>query len=254
MTYSSVWFDWFIMGHDLFICVIWLIHTCDMTHSYVWYDSFIRVTWLIHMCDMTRSHEQQIHYGTWLIRECDTTHSYVLHDCVLPWLSCIGCSVLQCMLQCVLQCMLQCVLQCMLQLYSPSPPNKGSCTMCYIVCWQCAAVCVAVCVAVCLALCVALCVGSALQCLFAVCVCLQKMFFCSVFRTICCRVRCSVRCPIYVLTPLANGFCTSYYIWSGISPISKLNRWSKFLGLFCHVPLCGDALSAAPLWSKVSVP
>ena len=27
----------------LFICVTWLIHMCDMTHSYVWHDSFIRL-------------------------------------------------------------------------------------------------------------------------------------------------------------------------------------------------------------------
>jgi len=39
-----------------FICVTWLIHMCDMTHSYVWHDSFICVTCLIHMCDMPHSH------------------------------------------------------------------------------------------------------------------------------------------------------------------------------------------------------
>ena len=39
-----------------FICVTWLIHMCDMTHSYVWHDSFICVTWLVHMCDMTHSY------------------------------------------------------------------------------------------------------------------------------------------------------------------------------------------------------
>jgi len=33
-----------------------MIHTSDMTHSYVWHDSFICVTWLIHTCDMTHSH------------------------------------------------------------------------------------------------------------------------------------------------------------------------------------------------------
>ena len=37
------------------ICVTWLIHMCDMTHSYVWDDSCIRVTWLIKMCDMAHS-------------------------------------------------------------------------------------------------------------------------------------------------------------------------------------------------------
>jgi len=47
--------------HDSFICVTWLIHTCDTTHShvneftgcpiYAGHDSFIRRrTWLVHMC------------------------------------------------------------------------------------------------------------------------------------------------------------------------------------------------------------
>jgi len=35
--------------------VTWLIHMCDMTHSYVWHDSSICVMWLFHMCDMTHS-------------------------------------------------------------------------------------------------------------------------------------------------------------------------------------------------------
>jgi len=62
--------------HDVFICVIWLLHMCDMTLScvchdsvrcetllhdmchpvggacYVSYDSFIGVTWILHMCHM----------------------------------------------------------------------------------------------------------------------------------------------------------------------------------------------------------
>jgi len=33
--------------------VIGLIHTRDMTHSYVWHESFIRVTRLIHTCHVT---------------------------------------------------------------------------------------------------------------------------------------------------------------------------------------------------------
>ena len=56
--------------YDLFVCVIWLMCTCDMTHPCVWHDSSICVTWLIHMCDMT--------------------HPYVWHDssiCV-TWLRC----------------------------------------------------------------------------------------------------------------------------------------------------------------------
>jgi len=54
----------------------WLIHMCDMTHSYEWLDSFICVTWLIHMSDLTHSyvwHDSFI-WVTWLIHECDMTH------------------------------------------------------------------------------------------------------------------------------------------------------------------------------------
>jgi len=29
---------------------MWLMHACDMTHSYMWHDSFTCVTWLIHVC------------------------------------------------------------------------------------------------------------------------------------------------------------------------------------------------------------
>jgi len=103
--------------------VTWLIHMCDMTHSYVCHDSFICKTWHIHMwhglftCDMTHSyviwHTHMWHdsfirdmthsyvwhdslclpvaTGRWLIwhiHMCDMTHSYVWHDtfmCV-PWL------------------------------------------------------------------------------------------------------------------------------------------------------------------------
>jgi len=93
-------------GNDSFICVTWLIHMCDMTHSYVWHDSsngcswlyengsFTCVTWLIHMCDMTHpmdvvrcmgmTHSYVWHDSfvcvTWLIHMCDMTHSYVWHD------------------------------------------------------------------------------------------------------------------------------------------------------------------------------
>jgi len=67
MTPSHVW-------NDSFICVTWLIHICDMTHSYVWLthsyvwrDSFIRVTWLIHICDVASIHM------------CDSTYTSVRH-------------------------------------------------------------------------------------------------------------------------------------------------------------------------------
>ena len=54
---------------DSFVCVTWLIRTCDMTHSYVWHDSFICVTWLIHVCDMTHWyvwHDSFIRVTLWL--------------------------------------------------------------------------------------------------------------------------------------------------------------------------------------------
>jgi len=69
---------WEIVEQASFICTTWLIHTCYMTHSYVWHDSFICVTWLIHMCDMPHS------YATWLIHMCDMIHSHVtwlIHMC-----------------------------------------------------------------------------------------------------------------------------------------------------------------------------
>jgi len=73
--------------HDLFICVTWLIRSCDMTHSYAWHDLFTCVTWLIHvfdtthihMCGMTHSclwHDVFI-CATGLMYTCDMTHSYV---------------------------------------------------------------------------------------------------------------------------------------------------------------------------------
>jgi len=90
MTHSYVW-------HDSFIRVTWLIHTCDMTHSYVCetihscecHDSFMCVTWLIPICDMTHLyvwHDSSICerndsflWVPWLIHVCDMTHSHVWH-------------------------------------------------------------------------------------------------------------------------------------------------------------------------------
>jgi len=37
---------WLIQIWDKFVCVPWLIHMCDMTHSNMRHDSFIRVPWL----------------------------------------------------------------------------------------------------------------------------------------------------------------------------------------------------------------
>jgi len=55
------------------LCVTWLNHTCDMTHSDTWHDSFIYVTWLLHVCDM--------------IPACVMIPSYIWHDlfiCAIP--------------------------------------------------------------------------------------------------------------------------------------------------------------------------
>ena len=76
--------------HDSFICVTCLIHMCNMTHSYVWHDSFICVTWLIHMCDMTHLCMcDMARPWVWHVSfMCDVTYSCVWHDpfmCVV-WL------------------------------------------------------------------------------------------------------------------------------------------------------------------------
>ena len=65
-----------------FMCVTWLIHMCDMTHSHVWPDSFICVTWLIHMCDMPHPHVWHDSFicVTRFISMYPMTHSYVWHD------------------------------------------------------------------------------------------------------------------------------------------------------------------------------
>ena len=77
ITRSCVWHDSFIgdgraagaLPQDSFICVTWLVHTCDTTHSYVSHGSFICVTWLIHTCDTTRSNMycDSFKCMTWLI-------------------------------------------------------------------------------------------------------------------------------------------------------------------------------------------
>jgi len=123
-TYSYV--TYFYLGHDSFLCVTWLIPTCDMTrqaesphehptsrlnwliparhlstwdmpHSFAWHDSSLCVTWLVSMWNMTRRAESPHKYPTsrltWRISThhvsmWDMTHSYVWHDSFLrvTWL------------------------------------------------------------------------------------------------------------------------------------------------------------------------
>ena len=75
--------------YKAFMCVPWLIATCDltqslcdMTHSYVYHDSLICVPWPIHMCDMTHWYvwHDSLICVPWLVDMCAVTHWYVCHD------------------------------------------------------------------------------------------------------------------------------------------------------------------------------
>jgi len=60
----------------LSMCVAWLIHTCGMTHSYVWHDSFMYMeTRLSHMCRECTGSSVFLH--TRRIHMRDMTHSCV---------------------------------------------------------------------------------------------------------------------------------------------------------------------------------
>jgi len=70
--------------HDAFICVTWLVHVYDLTQG-----SFIRVTRLIHTCNMTPSYVWHASFicVTWFIHMYDVTYSYVWYDsfiCDIP--------------------------------------------------------------------------------------------------------------------------------------------------------------------------
>jgi len=81
-------------------CVAWLIHMCNMTHSYMCHDSFTCVTWLSHVCDLNhtyiyiyrRTHDvlqcvavccsanRRNVCVLWRIHVCDMTH--MTHPCM----------------------------------------------------------------------------------------------------------------------------------------------------------------------------
>jgi len=90
MTYSSMRHDSCINTahprHDLFVCVQWFIHMCDMTHTSdsarLWHTSSSCVSWLIHMCDMTHSY---VWHDSFICLKClihmfEMPHSHVCHD------------------------------------------------------------------------------------------------------------------------------------------------------------------------------
>jgi len=83
------------------MCMLWLIHMCVVTHSYMCSDPLLCVPGLIFMCAMTLSYvchdsfmcaSWRIHMCSficvpWRIHTCAMTQSYVCHDsfiCV-PW-------------------------------------------------------------------------------------------------------------------------------------------------------------------------
>jgi len=89
LTHSYVWHDSFVIlglthlcaWHDAFKCVAWLIHMCVVTHCYVCRDLLICVPWLAHMC------RYSLTCLLWLIVMCPVTHSYVSRDSLIrvPW-------------------------------------------------------------------------------------------------------------------------------------------------------------------------
>jgi len=80
---TSVWSRWhsafFVssMPRSRCICVTWLIHMWDMTHSHAWHDSFICVTWLIHMRDMTHLY---VWHASFICVTCPAAAASVWHN------------------------------------------------------------------------------------------------------------------------------------------------------------------------------
>ena len=62
-------------------CCHWCI--CDMAHIYVWRDSFICATWLIHMCDVTHSYVQ--HNSASSTNTMNIHYSYMIRKTQSPF-------------------------------------------------------------------------------------------------------------------------------------------------------------------------
>jgi len=62
-----------LLRHDV-ICVTWLIHVCDMTHSYEWHDT------IIYICDIRSGNTRRLlrrRHTIAFIRICKMTHSCI---------------------------------------------------------------------------------------------------------------------------------------------------------------------------------
>jgi len=146
-----VWHDAFTWEwHDSFMCVIWLSHVCDLTHSCVWHDSFMCVTWLIHVCDMP--HLKMRYFSSQV--------------CVMPQCVVVLCCMCVAVCSNVSLCDVACVLQYVAVYRSVVLHVSRSMRQCVAMCrsvmlhvccsmWQCVTLWCCMCVAVC---------GSVSQC------------------------------------------------------------------------------------------
>ena len=108
MSHSHVW-------RDSILCVTWLIHVRDVTHScdHVYHDVFLYVTWLIPLCAMTHSYvcHDSFVYLTGILLLCDFESKFLNEIKDLPLLTCKVC-VCICMCVCVCVCVRACVCMC----------------------------------------------------------------------------------------------------------------------------------------------
>jgi len=99
---------WHISICDIFwtlICVIWLFHLCDVTHSTVWRDAFKCVTWRMHVFALTHWPSCLVHVFKFVRHDSIICRTLRIHMCggILLCLchdsfifSAVWCSSLQC--------------------------------------------------------------------------------------------------------------------------------------------------------------
>jgi len=73
------------------MCVIWLIHVCDLTHPRAWHDSFMRVTSLTHLRHMTHLCMWHTSYIRGNIRYTHVERRVILYD--VPMWVCASCQI-----------------------------------------------------------------------------------------------------------------------------------------------------------------